>query len=230
VSIHFYFQICRNSNNANISSRVMFLNTDDVPAQETTRGNRVQNDTEAELVRQIVEALRASEVPESSIGVISVYRSQLRIISQSLGVRHGLEILTADRAQGRDKDCVIISLVRANNKAQVGDLLKDWRRLNVSFTRAKRKLIIIGSRKTLEAARVLNEFLKLIDSSGWIYDLPEDCTTLYNVPPSVPLSQVSPQRLSPVKSQPTVNMAGRRLFDNRPVLRDVLNNVTGDSS
>jgi DNA replication ATP-dependent helicase Dna2 len=207
----------------------MFLNTDNVPAQETTRGKRVQNDTEAEFVRQIVEAWRASEVPDSSIGVISVYRSQLRIVSQSLGVRHGLEILTADRAQGRDKDCVIISLVRANNKAQVGDLLTDWRRLNVSFTRAKRKLIIIGSRKTLEAARVLNEFLKLIDSSGWIYALPEHCTTVYDVPPSIPLSQVSPQRPSQVRSQPKVNMAGRRLFDNRPVLRDALNDIAGES-
>lgn len=58
-----------------------------------------------------------------------------------------MERLTADQFQGKDKDCVIISLVRSNSQNQIGDLLQDWRRLNVAFTRAKSKLIIIGSRK-----------------------------------------------------------------------------------
>jgi DNA replication ATP-dependent helicase Dna2 len=56
--------------------------------------------------------------------------------------------------------------------AQIGDLLKDWRRVNVSFTRARSKLIIIGSRKTLNSTELLSVFLGLMDERGWILTLP----------------------------------------------------------
>ena len=55
---------------------------------------------------------------------------------------------------------------------QIGDLLKDWRRINVSFTRAKAKLVIFGSRSTLKGDKLLDEFLQLMESKRWIYSLP----------------------------------------------------------
>ena len=93
-----------------------------------------------------------------------------------------VERLTTDQFQGKDKDCVIISLVRSNSQNQIGDLLQDWRRLNVAFTRAKSKLIIIGSRKTLETASALNAFLKLLDDNNWSYVLPSSADKSYNIP------------------------------------------------
>ncbi|KAI9606715.1 hypothetical protein H4Q26_006252 [Puccinia striiformis f. sp. tritici PST-130] len=69
-----------------------------------------------------------------------------------------LEILTADKSQGRDKDCIIMSMVRNNAEEEVGELLKDWRRINVCLTRAKRKLVIFGSKQTLRHSQVLNDF------------------------------------------------------------------------
>ena len=61
---------------------------------------------------------------------------------------------TVDRFQGRDKDCIIVSLVRSNEEGKVGGLLKDWRRINVAFTRAKKKLILVGSESTLRREEI----------------------------------------------------------------------------
>ena len=43
----------------------------------------------------------------------------------------------ADRSQGRDFDCVILSTTRSNDGGHVGSLLADWRRMNVAFSRAR---------------------------------------------------------------------------------------------
>ena len=64
--------------------------------------------------------------------------------------RKGLEMCTIDRFQGRDKSVIILSLVRSNNEGKAGRLLQDFRRLNVAFSRAKRKMIIVGSLSTLQ--------------------------------------------------------------------------------
>lgn len=68
---------------------------------------------------------------------------------------------------------------------QIGDLLKDWRRINVSFTRAKAKLVIFGSRSTLKGDKLLDEFLQLMESKRWIYSLPPGADGLHAGRPSV---------------------------------------------
>ena len=108
------------------------MDTDALPARDSRVGDLVQNEMEAELVCQIVGALVRSGVQEEQIGVLSLYRQQVKLLGHVLngdgGVkkedgkdkRKGIEILTADRSQGRDKDCVIISMVRSNDTGNVG--------------------------------------------------------------------------------------------------------------
>lgn len=55
---------------------------------------------------------------------------------------------------------------------QIGELLRDWRRVNVSFTRAKKKLVIFGSRMTLSQDKLLGDFFELMREKNWIYRLP----------------------------------------------------------
>lgn len=83
-----------------------------------------------------------------------------------------LEVLTIDKSQGRDKDVVLLSLVRSNQACNAGKLLQDWRRLNVAITRAKKKLVLVGSYRTLNSIPHLADLLKLMSSKQWCYSLP----------------------------------------------------------
>ena len=53
-----------------------------------------------------------------------------------------------DGFQGREKEAVVISLVRSNREGEIG-FLGDTRRMNVALTRARRKLIVVGDSATL---------------------------------------------------------------------------------
>ncbi|KAF8982827.1 Tripartite DNA replication factor [Haplosporangium bisporale] len=151
---------------------VVFVDTDDVPAHEIHVGNTIRNPTEALFVRQLTEALISGGIAEDDIGIISVYRAQLKVLSRLFRHRPLLDIHTVDRYQGKDKDCVIVSLVRSNNDQEVGELLKDWRRINVAFTRAKKKLVVFGSRRTLQGSPIFEKFLNLMHQQDWILRLP----------------------------------------------------------
>jgi DNA replication ATP-dependent helicase/nuclease Dna2 len=165
-----------------------------------------------------VDTLREGGVPSPSIGVMSVYRSQLKLLSHVLSPGHpDIEIHTADRFQGRDKEVVIISLVRSNLEKYVGELLQDWRRVNVAFTRAKSKLIVFGSRSTIRETKPLDEFVKLVEARGWVYVIP-------------PAEGMSPRKAVAKENVPPVGMGVKTMkvgqstvLKGRPVLRDIVN-------
>ena len=170
----------------------------------------------------------------SSIGVISVYRSQVKAMQYLLRGRPAVEIHTTDKFQGRDKECIIISLVRSNTEGNIGDLLKDWRRVNVAFTRARSKLLILGSRSTLFNNKLLRKFVDLMEESHWTYTLPTNAHRLHTgtiqfqmsgSPPRLPRvhDENSPRNTSRVTKTGTVK--GKALFASRPVLKDIANGI-----
>ncbi|KAI9438474.1 Dna2-domain-containing protein [Lactarius indigo] len=152
--------------------KAIFVDTDLVPATESLVSDLVQNVTEAMLVRQFTECLLRSGIRPEQIAVVTLYRQQIKLLSHLLSNQPDIEILTADRSQGRDKDCIIMSMVRSNDEGIVGDLVKDWRRMNVAFTRARAKLVIFGSRTTLARTPLLESFFQLMEGEGWILQLP----------------------------------------------------------
>ena len=76
-----------------------------------------------------------------------------------------VEVKTVDGFQGREKEVIIISLVRSNPEEEIG-FLDDLRRLNVALTRAKRKLIIIGDSKTLSSNETYKKLIDYIKEKG----------------------------------------------------------------
>jgi len=107
-----------------------------------------ENVGEAKLVTDIAERLLSLSIAPEEIAIISPYDDQIGLIRTMLRV-DGLEIKTVDGFQGREKEVVIVSFVRSNKSGEIG-FLRDLRRLNVSITRAKRKLVLIGDSTTLE--------------------------------------------------------------------------------
>lgn len=102
------------------------------------------NTGEAELAKQLAERLSATG---ASVGLLSPYAGQvqkLRELCEDLP----LEVNTIDGFQGREKDVIIVSLVRSNERQEIG-FLSDVRRMNVALTRARKVLIVIGDSATL---------------------------------------------------------------------------------
>jgi len=117
-------------------------------------------------VHNWVECLVAAGVTLSQIGILTPYQAQVGLLSSRLRSLYGpeLEIGTVDGMQGREKEAVIISLVRSNDKREVG-FLKDERRLNVAMTRARRHLCIVGDSSTVQHG---GKYLK--DWLAWLED------------------------------------------------------------
>ncbi|KAL3464748.1 AAA domain-containing protein [Aspergillus heterothallicus] len=241
------------------SAKTYLVNTDTLatPARDISNGSRIVNPIEASLCAQLVEALISCGLSARSIGVITFYRSQLSLLKQNLS-HHlpDLEMHTADKFQGRDKDIIILSCVRSNEEDYVGDLLSDWRRVNVAFTRARTKLLVLGSKRTLHNGNeLLGKYVKLVQQRGWVYDLPKNAVEdhIFNdipvstydrltpSPKKIPVAKKKPRKpLSPVQERLTPNgglqkpakkglklLSGQKILGNRPVLQDVVNDLVG---
>ncbi len=139
---------------------VVFLDTAGRETRERQRGDSPsrENPEEADLVARLAESCRWAGVPDRDVGVISPYADQVDLIDRELEDAEDLEVHTVDGFQGREKEVILISLVRANDRGEVG-FLRDVRRLNVALTRARRKLVVVGDSSTLESQEVYRDFI-----------------------------------------------------------------------
>jgi superfamily I DNA and/or RNA helicase len=119
---------------------------------------------EAELVCGKVQALLEAGVAPTDIAVITPYAAQVRLLRERLRIS-GLEVDSVDGFQGREKEAVVLSLVRSNPEGDVG-FLADVRRMNVALTRARRKLLVIGDSATLAAQPFYRRLFEYIEGIG----------------------------------------------------------------
>ena len=121
-----------------------------------------------------VKQLISSGIDPSEIAVITPYNLQVELIRLQLREKFpALEIRSVDGFQGREKEVVILSLVRSNLEGQVG-FLAEPRRLNVAITRAKRHVAVIANVETVSHDHILKgRYLCALTSTTYaiIYEL-----------------------------------------------------------
>ncbi|MBO4907516.1 MAG: AAA family ATPase [Bacteroidaceae bacterium] len=128
---------------------------------ETMNGVSRVNPAEAQLTLdtlwQYFDEIGVERILDERIdvGIISPYKAQVGMLRRMLRrdrkwrpLRSLISVNTVDGFQGQERDVIVISLVRSNEEGNIG-FLRDLRRMNVAITRARMKLIIIGSRSTL---------------------------------------------------------------------------------
>ncbi|KAF9879902.1 hypothetical protein CkaCkLH20_02713 [Colletotrichum karsti] len=118
-------------------------------AKFSLHGESKSNDMEAALVRQHAQSLVDAGVKPEDIAVVTPYNAQLAILAPLKEQFPGIELGSVDGFQGREKEAVIVSLVRSNTEGEVG-FLGEKRRLNVAMTRPKRSLTVIGDSETVK--------------------------------------------------------------------------------
>ena len=134
---------------------------------EEEAGSSRSNMDEAAIVVKIVnDLISAGDLSPEDIGVISPYAGQVRLIRSIINDEiKGLEIKSVDGYQGREKEIIVLSTVRANERGRVG-FLSDYRRLNVALTRARRGLIVVGDDRTLRNDKTWAGWLDWVSESN----------------------------------------------------------------
>jgi ATP-dependent RNA/DNA helicase IGHMBP2 len=125
------------------------------------------NPGQAERVAIEVRRLLSRGVPASELALITPYDAQARALRDHLRAEldAGLEIGTVDGFQGREKEVIVVDLVRSNDEGELG-FLKDVRRMNVALTRAKRFLLVVGDSATLAHHPYYAAFMDAADAQS----------------------------------------------------------------
>lgn len=144
-------------------TQMMWIDTAECDGKEEFVGenfgriNRAEAELTLQTLQQYLEKIGKQRILEESIdvGIISPYRAQVQLLRKELRkreffrpYRHLLTVNTVDGFQGQERDIILISLVRSNDGGDIG-FLRDLRRMNVAITRARMKLIILGSSETM---------------------------------------------------------------------------------
>jgi hypothetical protein len=153
---------------------VVLLDTSNQPkAEEEQRGTGFLNEFEADWAVTVCrlwerELRRRREQGRVTVSVLTLYSAQARLIRAKLGHPHypnfrALKIEkidSIDAIQGQESDLVLLSFCRTR-RGRMGDgfglWLQDVRRLNVACTRARRSLVLIGHRRTLERLSTIDQ-------------------------------------------------------------------------
>ncbi|KAH9607739.1 hypothetical protein KSS87_008966 [Heliosperma pusillum] len=126
------------------------------------------NEGEAEVAMAHARRLVESGVRACDIGIITPYNAQvvaLKMLRSHVDKLKDMEISSVDGFQGREKEAIIISMVRSNSKKEVG-FLSDHRRMNVAVTRARRQCCLVCDTETVSSDQFLKRLIEFFEEHG----------------------------------------------------------------
>jgi len=150
-----------------LESPLLFFDTTgcDLDEKEDEEGSRLNEGEAAAALRHARDLVETGVRPED-IGIISPYNGQVSFLrALRPDELRDIEISTVDGFQGREKEAIIISAVRANLDRAVG-FLSDRRRMNVAVTRARRQCALIACGETLSADPFLGRLVAYFTEHG----------------------------------------------------------------
>jgi DNA replication ATP-dependent helicase Dna2 len=148
------------------------------------RNTTTRSHGEASLVVDLILQAVMCGVPPSEMGVVTPYRAQAREIRNLLcamlpdpEMRRAIIVDTVERMQGQERDLILFSLATSSPAfaTQLAEFFFQPERLNVAITRARKKLIIVGSSHVLNVTPFEPEIAEAVDL---LRDLLSTCVTL----------------------------------------------------
>ncbi|KAK2718963.1 hypothetical protein QYM36_006094, partial [Artemia franciscana] len=134
-------------------------------AQEDDERSR-SNPGEAKIVAEHVSRLISAGVPAKDVAVVTPYNLQVETIRNLLTSDYPeVEVRSVDGYQGREKEAIVMSMVRSNDDRSVGFLAEE-RRLNVAVTRARRHFCVICDVETVGSNKFIKGLIDHITNSG----------------------------------------------------------------
>jgi DNA replication ATP-dependent helicase Dna2 len=124
------------------------------------RNSTTRNYREADLTVDLIAELLQAGLRPGEIGVVVPYRTQGREIRNRLALaipdataRQELVVDTVERMQGQEREVIIFSMTTSNPTfaAELAGFYFQPQRLNVTITRPRTKLIVVGSSSVLHA-------------------------------------------------------------------------------
>jgi Protein kinase domain. len=133
---------------------------------EQTIGKSKQNQLEARIIMEYCELIekemQMNGVRDLSVGIISGYSEQKMRLNHLINPKDKLrwqclsiDIDNVDAFQGQEREIVFYSVVRSNKWRDIG-FLRDYRRLNVAFSRARKLLVVVGDHEMVQMANTFN--------------------------------------------------------------------------
>jgi len=132
----------------------------------TTDGISKCNPGEASVVVGHINNLVKAGIKVEDIAVVTPYNLQVELLRANLRPEYpNLDIKSVDGFQGREKEVVVLSLVRSNSSKEVG-FLGERRRLNVAVTRGRRQVFVVCDSDTVRSDTFLAAFMDYLECNG----------------------------------------------------------------
>ncbi|KAK9915598.1 hypothetical protein WJX75_001370 [Coccomyxa subellipsoidea] len=129
-------------------------------------GDSKRNEGEAKVTLAHAQRLVSGGVRPEDIGIITPYNAQVHLLKELRpSALSAMEISSVDGFQGREKEAIIISMVRSNDAKQVG-FLSDRRRMNVAVTRARRHCALVCDSETVSGDEFLGRLVQYFEQHG----------------------------------------------------------------